>query len=60
MRGFSWSGEGADLGMGTGAFDVNAASHVRLDAIEADRNRPENHVWRARIVLLTDDGAGRA
>ncbi len=24
----------------------------------ADRNRPQKHVWRASIILLTDDGVG--
>ena len=24
----------------------------------ADRNRPQKHVWRANIILLTDDEAG--
>jgi hypothetical protein len=24
----------------------------------ADRNRPQKHVWRARIILLTADGVG--
>jgi hypothetical protein len=42
------------------SIDVSAASRVRLDAIVADRNRPQKHVWRARIVLLTADGAGTA
>ena len=30
----------------------------RLEAITADRNAPQKHVWRARIVLLSADGAG--
>lgn len=30
----------------------------RLLAVTADRNSPQKHVWRARIVLLTADGAG--
>jgi len=42
------------------SIDVSPASRVRLDAIVADRNRPQKHVWRARIVLLTADGAGTA
>ncbi|KPQ09658.1 MAG: transposase [Saliniramus fredricksonii] len=30
----------------------------RPEAITADRNAPQKHVWRARIVLLSGDGAG--
>ncbi len=37
---------------------VTPADRVRLDAIARDRNSPQNHVWRARIVLLTADGKG--
>jgi transposase len=33
--------------------EVSAADRVRLEAIAADRNSPQKHVWRARIVLLT-------
>ena len=33
---------------------VDAAARARL----ADRNRPQKHVWRARIILLTADGVG--
>jgi transposase len=37
---------------------VSAADRDRLEAIVADRNSPQKHVWRARIVLLTADGVG--
>ncbi len=37
---------------------VDAADRARLGAIVADRNRPQKHVWRARIILLTADGVG--
>ncbi len=40
------------------SIDVNAASRARLDAIVADRNSAQKHVWRARIVLLSAAGAG--
>jgi len=30
-----------------------AADRRRLAAIVADRNRPQKHVWRAHIVVLT-------
>jgi transposase len=31
-----------------------------LDAIVDDRNAPQKHVWRAKIVLLSADGVGTA
>src|ERR1022692_3844320 len=42
------------------SIDVSPASRVRLDAIVADRNSPQKHVWRARIVLLSAAGVGTA
>ena len=30
----------------------------RLDALVGDRNTPQKHVWRARIVLMSADGFG--
>jgi transposase len=38
--------------------EVSAADRARLEAVAADRNSPQKHVWRARIVLLTADGRG--
>jgi transposase len=38
--------------------DVSAADRARVEAIVADRNSPQKHVWRSRIVLLTADGLG--
>ncbi len=38
--------------------DVSAADRARLGAIVADRNSPQEHVWRARIILLTAAGLG--
>ena len=38
--------------------EVSAADRARLEAVVADRNSPQKHVWRARIVLLTADGHG--
>jgi hypothetical protein len=38
--------------------EVNAADRVRLEVVVADRNSPQKHVWRARIILLTADGCG--
>jgi len=40
--------------------EVSAVERTRLEAIVADRNSPQKHVWRARIALLTADGLGRA
>ena len=42
------------------SFDVTGEDRARLEAIVADRNRPQKHVWRARIILLSDDGLGTA
>ena len=38
--------------------DVSTAARVRLEAVVADRNSWQKHVWRARIVLLSGDGLG--
>lgn len=40
------------------SFTLNAADRRRLEAIIADRNTPQKHVWRCRIVLLTAAGVG--
>jgi transposase len=37
---------------------VSSADRARLAAIVADRNRPQKHVWRAQVVLLTGDRLG--
>jgi transposase len=37
---------------------VTSEDRRRLEAVVRDRNAPQKHVWRARIVLLTDDGLG--
>ena len=39
---------------------VGAPDRVRLAAIVADRNRPQKHVWRAQVVLLSADRLGTA
>lgn len=38
--------------------DASAADRARLEAVVSDRNSPQKHVWRARIVLLTAGGLG--
>ena len=39
-------------------INVTADDRARLKAIVADRNRPQKHVWRASIILLTGEGLG--
>src|SRR6516162_1435845 len=38
--------------------NATAADRARLEAVVANRNSPQKHVWRARIVLLSADGVG--
>ena len=38
--------------------EVSASDRTRLEAIVEDRNSPQKHAWRARIVLLAADGGG--
>src|SRR6478609_4729750 len=40
--------------------ELSTADRARLEAVVADRNSPQKHVWRARIVLLTANGHGTA
>jgi transposase len=40
------------------SITVTAEDRVRLDTIIRNRNSPQKHVWRARIVVLTADGEG--
>ena len=40
------------------SISVSAADRRRLETIVADRNTPQKHVWRARIILCTADGLG--
>ena len=39
-------------------INVGPADRTRLEAVIADRNSPQKHVWRARIVLLSAAGCG--
>jgi transposase len=39
---------------------LSAADRKQLEAVVANRNSPQKHVWRAKIVLLTADGRGTA
>ena len=40
------------------SITVTPADRVHLQSIIRDRNSPQKHVWRARIVVLTADGNG--
>src|SRR5271157_5111246 len=40
------------------AITLGAVDRGRLVAVVADRNSPQKHVWRARIVLLAAEGLG--
>ena len=35
---------------------LDDADRRRLEAIATDRNAPQKHVWRCRIVLLSEEG----
>jgi len=37
---------------------LSPSDRQRLEAVVADRNTPQKHVWRARIVLLSAEGVG--
>jgi transposase len=39
-------------------FVVTAPDRARLEALVSARGSPQKHVWRARIILLTDEGLG--
>ena len=39
---------------------LSAADRSELETVAANRNSPQKHVWRAKIVLLTADGHGTA
>jgi transposase len=40
--------------------DASAADRARLEAVVTNRNSPQKHVWRARIILATGEGCGTA
>src|SRR5215471_18131248 len=40
------------------SVEVSTADRARLEAVVADRNRPQKHVWRAGIIPGTADGLG--
>jgi transposase len=41
-------------------IQLRAADRKKLESVIANRNSPQKHVWRAKIVLLTADGHGTA
>jgi Homeodomain-like domain len=38
--------------------NVMGSDRRQLEAIISDRSAPQKHVWRAIIILATDDGCG--
>ena len=42
------------------SITVSSADRQRLEAIVSDPKSAQKHVWRAKIILLTDDGVGTA
>ena len=40
------------------SFTLSIADRLRREALIANRNTPQKHVWCARIVLLSTDGLG--
>ena len=41
-------------------IQLSRADRSKLKAVVANRNSPQKHVWRAKIVLLMADGRGTA
>src|SRR3979490_1826737 len=41
-------------------IQLSRADRHKLEAVVANRNTPQKHVWRAKIVLLTAAGHGTA
>src|SRR3954452_384522 len=41
-------------------IQLSRADRSKLRAVVANRNSPQKHAWRAKIVLLTADGRGTA
>jgi transposase len=41
-------------------IQLSATDRNELESVVANRNSPQKHVWRAKIVLLTADGHGTA
>jgi transposase len=41
-------------------IQLSTADRKKLESVIANRNSPQKHVWRAKIVLLTADGHGTA
>src|SRR6478672_13129813 len=41
-------------------IQLSQADRSKLRAVVANRNSPQKHVWRAKIVLLAADGQGTA
>src|SRR5437588_8605063 len=39
-------------------IQLSRADRSKLRAVVANRNSPQKHVWRAKIILLTAEGLG--
>lgn len=42
------------------ALKLSRENRAALQAVVTNRNSPQEHVWRAKIVLLTVEGQGTA
>jgi hypothetical protein len=40
------------------SITVTPADRMRLQSIIRDRNSPQKHVWRSRIIVLTAESEG--
>lgn len=40
------------------SITLDESDRRRLGALVGDRNTPQKHVWRAKIVLMSADGIG--
>src|ERR1700737_1947987 len=41
-------------------IQLSRSEGIKLEAVVSNRNSPQKHVWRAKIVLLTANGHGTA
>jgi hypothetical protein len=41
-------------------IQLSRTDRSKLEAVVANRNSPQKHAWRAKVVLLTADGRGTA
>ena len=53
----AWTCESGRMREGV-EFRLRPGDRERLEGVVGNRKSPQHHVWRARIVLMTADGAG--